>query len=138
MCKKKNTPTLNQNHSCGERESERSTVYQNALRFGLCDINQLGFLPPPLSQSFGTICHEADFQKEHCYFSLYQASCRVSNSGENITVIVRCHLAEYCTGDLQAGATEVSSSCFLDCRFSSRLTDDICAKCSCPVLTMLC
>lgn len=36
------TPALNHNHSCGERESERSTVAksQNALHFSLCDINQ--------------------------------------------------------------------------------------------------
>lgn len=38
----RHTLTLNHNHSCGERESERSTVAksQNALHFSLCDINQ--------------------------------------------------------------------------------------------------
>lgn len=74
------TPTLNHNHSCRERESERSTVAksQNALHFSLCDINQ--FFPARHNLPRGWFHSERHkgFPKRHHHFSLFLVSCRVS------------------------------------------------------------
>lgn len=76
------TPTLNHNHSCRERESERSTVAksQNALHFSLRHINQ--FLPARhnLPQGWIQSKRHQGFPKRHRRFSPCPVSCRASNT----------------------------------------------------------